>query len=141
MIRLISITLAGLAACSTAYAAAAAPIYAVCTKTASPDLSTYQLYKVPPKTINEVAKDIVMGGIAGMMVEKPDQESYVIKPDLNSRPCKIHPTAQANLFTAFFLAPFAAASAVARIQSCANKGVKKPFRPRRTMALSSQQML
>ena len=83
LIRLISITLAGLAACSTAYAAAAAPIYAVCTKTASPDLSTYQLYKVPPKTINEVAKDIVMGGIAGMMVEKPDQESYVIKPDLN----------------------------------------------------------
>lgn len=58
-----------------------------------------------------------------------------------SRPCKIHPTAQANLFTAFFLAPFAAASAVASIQSCANKGVKKPFRPRRTMALSSQQML
>ena len=60
---------------------------------------------------------------------------------INSRPCKIHPTAQANLFTAFFLAPFAAASAVASIQSCANKGVKKPFRPRRTMALSSQQML
>lgn len=60
---------------------------------------------------------------------------------LLSRPCKIHPTAQANLFTAFFLAPFAAASAVASIQSCANKGVKKPFRPRRTMALSSQQML
>lgn len=61
--------------------------------------------------------------------------------DVLSRPCKIHPTAQANLFTAFFLAPFAAASAVASIQSCANKGVKKPFRPRRTMALSSQQML
>lgn len=60
---------------------------------------------------------------------------------VSSRPCKIHPTAQANLFTAFFLAPFAAASAVASIQSCANKGVKKPFRPRRTMALSSQQML
>lgn len=61
---------------------------------------------------------------------------------VSGRPCKIHPlAAEANAPTPVPLPLAAIANAQARIQSCANKGVKKPFRPRRTMALSSQQML
>ena len=51
----------------------------VCNKTADADLGQYTLYKTPPKTLQEHATNIVMGGLSGLLVEKPNQVSYIIK--------------------------------------------------------------
>jgi DNA replication protein DnaC len=60
---------------------------------------------------------------------------------LDSRPCKIHPSAPAVVRMVSFLTPSTVASANRSHASTQTRSAKRPFRPKRTIARSSQRML
>lgn len=51
----------------------------ICKKTKNPSLGSYKLYKVPPKSEREHIENVLMGGVSRLLVERPEQFTFVLK--------------------------------------------------------------